>query len=145
MHCNNLTAAVFGFVALAAAPTALAQSGGAPGAGTIRCESRDGRLRECPIPLGGGVRVAKQLSRTECIRGRNWGVSRDGVWVSDGCRADFAYGYGTEDNVGGRMSNGDRALRRLGEGFLRQCPRLPAPLTADPVASAARPSPRSSG
>ena len=112
MHCNNLLAVLFGFATIAAAPTALAQYGGAPGAGTVRCESRDGRLRECPIQLGGGgVRVAKQLSRTECVRGRTWGVSRDGVWVSDGCRADFAYGYGAENDDDRRIGSRDRTLR----------------------------------
>lgn len=111
MHCSNLTGVLFGLAALTAVPAALAQYGGVPGSGTVRCESRDGRLRECPINVRGGVRVAKQLSRTECVRGTNWGVSRDGVWVSDGCRADFAYGFGPDDNDGRRMGGPDRTMR----------------------------------
>jgi hypothetical protein len=45
------------------------------------------------------VRIARQLSDTQCRRGQNWGHDRRGVWVDDGCAAEFyiddryAYGY----------------------------------------------------
>jgi len=44
-----------------------------------------------------------------CTRGRSWGYSRDAVWVSRGCRAEFAvgsYGSGGYGN-GGYDRNGD--------------------------------------
>ena len=31
----------------------------------------------------------RQLSRAACIQGRTWGYGRNGIWVSDGCRAEF--------------------------------------------------------
>lgn len=61
------------------------------GARVIRCESRDGRQRFCPVP--GGVRdaqIVRRLSDTRCQQGYNWGVQRDGVWVDRGCRAEFS-------------------------------------------------------
>lgn len=68
-----------------------------PGTGVIRCESNDNRVRECPTG-GGRVMLERQLSRAACIEGRTWGYGRNGVWVSQGCRADFrlsdAYGSG---------------------------------------------------
>lgn len=54
----------------------------------VRCESNDGRTRECPTS-GGRVVVERQLSRGACIEGVNWGYGRTGIWVSQGCRADF--------------------------------------------------------
>lgn len=56
---------------------------------SVRCESVDGRIRHCPLETRGGVRLVRQLSRTACIEGSNWGHDRRGVWVQGGCRADF--------------------------------------------------------
>jgi len=61
--------------------------------GTIRCESqRDGR-RHCAVRNidTGSVSLQRRLSETSCQRGRNWGVDSDGIWVDNGCRAEFAY------------------------------------------------------
>ena len=56
---------------------------------TIRCESR-GHRRDCGVdaPIF-RVRLVRQLGVTECEEGRNWGYTRDTVWVDHGCRADF--------------------------------------------------------
>jgi hypothetical protein len=64
----------------------------------VRCESRDGRTRYCGMDTRYGVSLVNQHSSSPCIRGSTWGVSRDRVWVSRGCRGDFAtgasgYGY----------------------------------------------------
>lgn len=66
------------------------QSGSRPGAGQrVRCESNDGRTNYCDIDSRGGVVLVRQLSRGACIEGRTWGSDRRGVWVSQGCRAEF--------------------------------------------------------
>ena len=39
-----------------------------------------------------GVRLVQQLSRAGCWEGRTWGKTRRGVWVANGCRADFEVG-----------------------------------------------------
>jgi len=36
------------------------------------------------------VQLTHQLSRTNCVLNRNWGADQNGVWVSNGCRAEFA-------------------------------------------------------
>ncbi len=72
----------------------------------VRCESNDGRNRTCPMDTRGGVRLIRQISRTACIEGRTWGINRVGVWVTDGCRADFRAGgnnYGNNYGIGGRV------------------------------------------
>ena len=65
---------------------------------SVRCESTDGRTRVCGIDTRNGLRIVSQRSHQPCIQGSTWGASGNGVWVTDGCRADFAtgssqYGY----------------------------------------------------
>ena len=55
----------------------------------FRCESPDGRTHECAANTRAGVQLVRQLSRAECVQGRTWGYGREGIWVSDGCRAEF--------------------------------------------------------
>lgn len=54
----------------------------------IRCESNEGRTRYCGV-YRGQIDLARQLSRASCVYGRSWGVDRRGLWVSNGCRAEF--------------------------------------------------------
>lgn len=79
-----------------AAPSTAAQHADPDGqsAGLLQCESTDNRPRTCPADTRGGVRLVRQLSKRECVEGQNWGADRDGIWVSQGCRAEFAIGYG---------------------------------------------------
>lgn len=60
------------------------------GRGAMRCESEDGRLRECAVPVRGRVELVRQLSDTRCVEGRNWGQQNGRIWVSQGCRGEFA-------------------------------------------------------
>lgn len=53
------------------------------------CESYEKKQKECRIRVRRDVRLVKQKSVTTCIEDRNWGWDRRGVWVSDGCRAEF--------------------------------------------------------
>lgn len=62
--------------------------------GALRCESRDNRRQYCPADTRGGVRISRQLSSARCIQGSNWGYDGRGVWVSQGCRAEFVTGAG---------------------------------------------------
>ena len=73
--------------------------GGYGAVSTVRCESDDHRSRHCRADTRGGVSLSRQLSRTPCVQGRNWGWDDGGVWVSQGCRAEFVTGRG-----GGRPS-----------------------------------------
>lgn len=57
---------------------------------TLVCESNDSQRTYCRADASFGVELTHQLSRTNCVRNRNWGSDRNGVWVSDGCRAEFA-------------------------------------------------------
>lgn len=59
----------------------------------IRCESRSGRLVSCPVNLRGApVRLLRQQSSLPCRAGESWGVERNEIWVSRGCKAEFEIG-----------------------------------------------------
>lgn len=60
---------------------------------TVTCESNHDETKRCNA--GGtfnGVALARQLSKSACLRGQTWGYDSDAVWVSNGCRAEFVVG-----------------------------------------------------
>lgn len=67
---------------------------GQAGVHTLRCESDDHRTQHCRVDTRGGVRLGRQLSKAACVQGRSWGHDRNGIWVSQGCRAEFVIGAG---------------------------------------------------
>ncbi|MBB6063739.1 DUF3011 domain-containing protein [Pseudoxanthomonas broegbernensis] len=70
--------------------------GGTSEARTVRCESQDNRDRTCPAGFGNPAVLVRQLSKAACIQGRTWGQRGSSIWVSGGCRGEFA-----EDRRGG--------------------------------------------
>ena len=71
-------------VAFGAVPRVSAQSN------TVRCESRGAEREQCAIERGARVELARQLSSNPCRQNSTWGVGSGYIWVSGGCRADFA-------------------------------------------------------
>ena len=63
--------------------------GGSSGAMTFNCASKDGRYRECQMPIDGHVELRQRWSDARCQEGYSWGVKGDRVWVNHGCRAEF--------------------------------------------------------
>ncbi|NUS39311.1 MAG: DUF3011 domain-containing protein [Lysobacter sp.] len=85
----------------------------------VRCESNDGRADHCPMDTSHGARLVRQLSQAACVRGGSWGVDRTGVWVGNGCRADFAGGY---DDRYGEQADGQGVRCESSDGRFRVCP-----------------------
>ncbi|QHB71840.1 DUF3011 domain-containing protein [Stenotrophomonas sp. 364] len=56
---------------------------------TLVCESKSRQRRFCGATIGRGARLSKQLSGSPCEEGRGWGWDARGVWVDNGCRAEF--------------------------------------------------------
>jgi hypothetical protein len=67
---------------------------GGPGQGTIRCSSDNGKRNWCNIGNARDAQLVNQVSGSPCVRGSTWGVDNQGIWVDNGCRADFAFGGG---------------------------------------------------
>lgn len=57
----------------------------------VRCESQGYGYNMCQVDTGrgGNVRIRRQISKTPCVEGRSWGWNRAGVWVDQGCAAEF--------------------------------------------------------
>jgi len=77
--------------ALSGAP-ALAQPVAAVPAATVRCASPNYQYEFCPVPTGNRVMLQRQRSRSACRPGETWGFNPHGVWVTQGCAADFLVG-----------------------------------------------------
>lgn len=65
---------------------------------TFRCESRSHQTNYCDVDTRGGIELVRQLSHAGCWEGDTWGYDQRGVWVANGCRAEFAYGRGHWDS-----------------------------------------------
>jgi hypothetical protein len=88
----------------------------------VRCESIDERTRYCTADIRGRVRLVDQLSRSQCIEGRTWGWDRQGIWVSQGCRAEFEIEYAYDDRYYDRDRDYyDRNRREYGQGRVFRC------------------------
>lgn len=115
-----------GFLLLMAIPAALwtqpvaAQYGA--GQDTVRCDSNDNRYRECAADTRGGVRLSRQISKSSCIEGRDWGYDRRGVWVNNGCRAEFSLGRGHAGGGWNGGNGGDTVRCDSNDNRYRQCP-----------------------
>lgn len=61
---------------------------------TLLCESIDGRRNHCAVDTSMGVRLYRQMSDSDCLLNSTWGLDANGIWVTGGCRAEFAVGEG---------------------------------------------------
>jgi hypothetical protein len=61
-------------------------------AGTLRCESRNNKIQRCNVRTENRVDLQRVIGG-RCSKGRDWGFTANQIWVSGGCRAEFAYGY----------------------------------------------------
>ena len=81
--------------AFAAALTASSPAPAQPGYGSqprITCSSNNGRRNWCDIGRARDARLVRQISGSACVRDRTWGVDQRGLWVDNGCRAEFVIG-----------------------------------------------------
>ncbi len=53
------------------------------------CESHGGRNEVCEADTRFGVELTRQLSAAACVFRRTWGYNDRGIWVTEGCRAEF--------------------------------------------------------
>ena len=57
---------------------------------TLTCESDNSRRSYCRADNPFGASLTREISRRKCVLNETWGSDRKGVWVSDGCRAEFS-------------------------------------------------------
>jgi hypothetical protein len=56
---------------------------------TISCTSKPGERNHCAADTSKGVVLTRSFGDAPCLLGRSWGYDTEGVWVSDGCSAEF--------------------------------------------------------
>jgi hypothetical protein len=66
---------------------------------TLHCASDGKGLHNCPADTTGGVRLVNQRSKKPCAQWDTWGYDARGVWVGNGCKADFEIGGGNDSAV----------------------------------------------
>ena len=74
----------------------------------VTCKSHDYKYTHCNIQSAGYVTLQRQLSKTRCEQGRTWDYDRRGIWVDDGCKAEFLVESG-RDNDSHQSSSHDAA------------------------------------
>ncbi|MEA2465601.1 MAG: hypothetical protein QOJ98_3348 [Acidobacteriota bacterium] len=57
----------------------------------VTCVS-SGPRKECEADTQFGVALVRQLGGSTCVLDQSWGFDEKGVWVSEGCHAQFALG-----------------------------------------------------
>jgi hypothetical protein len=73
-------------------PTPAPQTGGAPGVALLACSSKPGERQDCGADTSAGVALVRSTGEAPCLLGKTWGYGDRGVWVSDGCSAEFFVG-----------------------------------------------------
>jgi hypothetical protein len=94
---------------------------GRPGGGgqTVDCRSEDGRYRECQIGPGYFGRLVRERSKGRCREDVSWGTRNGVIWVTDGCKGEFARQRG---NAGGGNVGGDRYVEcHSRDGRYQEC------------------------
>jgi hypothetical protein len=59
---------------------------------TVTCSSKPGERQQCSADTSKGIVLAKSFGESPCLLGKTWGYDDQGVWVADGCSADFVVG-----------------------------------------------------
>jgi hypothetical protein len=68
----------------------------------VDCRSSGYNYQRCEVPWR-DARLVRQLSDTQCVRGRSWGFDPRGgfIWVDRGCAGRFVAGGGYSGGPGG--------------------------------------------
>ncbi|MDQ1347640.1 MAG: hypothetical protein QG573_1013 [Acidobacteriota bacterium] len=75
-------------------------------ADTVTCESQGHDHHYCTADTRDGVVLVHQLSRAGCWQGDTWDFDRSGIWVANGCRAEFRVGRAGNDWQNSMYHNG---------------------------------------
>jgi hypothetical protein len=56
---------------------------------SVTCTSAAGERQHCAADTSAGVVMSRSMGGGACLLGKTWGYDDDGVWVLDGCSAEF--------------------------------------------------------
>jgi hypothetical protein len=81
---------IAGFLALAAPAVGQAPAPTAPP--LVSCSAPLGGRQHCPADTSKGVALVRSSGDAPCLLGKTWGYDDRGIWVADGCGAEFFVG-----------------------------------------------------
>ena len=87
--------------------------------GDLKCESWNYQPARCPVEGLVDARISSVIAG-QCYQGRSWGYDRGGIWVSNGCRAEFRVGYGGNWN-GNNGGGGGGYYPPQNQGYRVKC------------------------
>ena len=66
----------------------------------VTCTSTAGQRQVCAADTAAGVALLRSTGSAACLLGKTWGYDDKGIWVFDGCGAEFGLGS-TQEGTGG--------------------------------------------
>lgn len=72
------------------------QAAVAPVAARVSCSSQPGERQHCAADTSAGVALLASTGAAPCLLGKSWGYDDQGVWVADGCSAEFVLGQSAQ-------------------------------------------------
>jgi predicted porin len=91
MWTLNRTLLVLSIITVTISATAQSQE-------MVLCESVSGSREHCAANTSGGVAIGTQTGSESCLLGKTWGYDDEGIWVTDGCGAQFVVGQTEAEN-----------------------------------------------
>lgn len=88
---------------------------------SVICESQNNGRADCPVDTSYGVQLVRQISESGCVRGSDWGFNERGIWVNNGCRAEFVVG-GDPRFTPRTTATGSRILCESSDRSMKRCP-----------------------
>ncbi len=64
---------------------------------TLTCTSQTGERQHCAADTSKGVVLARSTGEAPCLLGKTWGYDDSGIWVADGCSAEFVVGQASQE------------------------------------------------
>jgi hypothetical protein len=58
----------------------------------VTCSSAPGERQQCQADTSAGVALVRSAGASPCLLGKTWGYDDRGIWVADGCSAEFVLG-----------------------------------------------------
>src|SRR5437899_2901653 len=80
------------FVTLAGPAAGRAQTPPSTPQATVTCSSSAGERNHCAADTSAGVALVRSIGTAPCLLGKTWGYDDTGIWVADGCSAEFIAG-----------------------------------------------------
>ena len=119
-------------VSVAAAVLLVANANAAEsGTTSVSCASVSGQRQHCAANTSAGILMARSTGDSACLLGKSWGYDDGGVWVLDGCSAEFF--------VAASPGAAPTAARSSPTGLAESAPPAPSGVQAQPSAGTPAP------